>query len=222
MKISIDKKWKKFLKEEFESENFSKLWNFLEKEYKEKQIFPESKNIFNAFNSCSLENLKVVIVGQDPYHTPGIAHGLAFSVSAGNKIPPSIKNIYKEIENNLGIKKDFKNGNLQNWAGQGVLLLNQVLTVQSHLPGSHWKKGWEEFSEKVIEKISQEKENIVFILWGVNAQKLEKSILQPEKHLILKSVHPSPLSAYRGFFGCNHFQKCNNFLKLKKKKEIRW
>jgi len=222
MKINIDKKWKDFLKEEFNSENFKSLWKFLEKEYSEEEIFPESKNIFRAFNEVSLENLKVIIVGQDPYHTPGVAEGLCFSIPSGAKVLPSIKNIYKELKTDLNIEKDFKNGNLEYLVDQGVLLINQVLTVEAHRPGSHWKQGWENFTSKAIEKISLEKENIVFILWGKNAQEIEKHIINKENHLILKSAHPSPFSAHRGFFGNKHFSKTNNYLKSKKKKEINW
>ncbi len=222
MQININKKWKSFLKKELESENFLKLSDFLEKEYSQKEIFPNQKNIFNAFNKTDLKNLKVIIIGQDPYHTPNIAYGLSFSVKTGNKIPPSIKNIYKEIESDLKIKKDFKNADLENWAEQGILLLNQVLTVEAHKPGSHWKKGWENFTSSVIEKISFEKENIVFILWGKNAQEIEKFIKNKKTHLILKSAHPSPFSAHRGFFGSKTFSKTNKYLKLKNKKEIKW
>jgi len=222
MKINIDKKWKEFLKEEFNSKYFKNLWIFLEKEYKNKEIFPESKNIFKAFNKTLLENLKVIIIGQDPYHTPGVAEGLCFSIPHGAKVLPSIKNIYKEMEVDLKIKKDFKNGNLEYLTKQGVLLLNQVLTVEAHKPGSHWKKGWEDFTAQAIKKISEEKENIVFILWGKNAQEIEKYIQNKEKHLILKSAHPSPFSAYRGFFGNKHFSKTNEYLKKNNKKEIEW
>ena len=222
MKINIDKKWRKFLKEEFESENFKKLWKFLKKEYSEKEIFPEPKNIFRAFNEVPLEKLKVVIIGQDPYHTPGIAEGLCFSIPKGAKVLPSIKNIHKEMEADLKIKKNFSDGNLEYLAKQGVLLINQVLSVEAHKPGSHWKKGWENFTASVIEKISAEKENLVFILWGKNAQEIEKHIQNKEKHLILKSAHPSPFSAHRGFFGNKHFSKTNKFLKEKKLPEIKW
>ena len=222
MKINIDKKWKEFLKEEFNSKSFKNLWNFLEKEYQEKKIFPEAKNIFRAFNEVPLEKLKVIIIGQDPYHTPSIAEGLCFSIPHGAKVLPSIKNIYKEIENDLKIKKNFKDGNLKYLTKQGVLLLNQVLTVEAHKPGSHWKKGWENFTAQAIKKISQEKENLVFILWGKNAQEIEKYIQNKENHLILKSAHPSPFSAHRGFFGNKHFSKTNEYLKKHNKKEISW
>ncbi len=222
MKININKKWKKFLADEFKSENFKKLWKFLEKEYSEKEIFPAPKNIFRAFNETDLENLKVVIIGQDPYHTPGIAEGLCFSIPHGAKVLPSIKNIYKEMEADLKIKKNFSDGNLKYLAKQGVLLINQVLTVEAHKPGSHWKQGWENFTASAIEKISKEKENLVFLLWGKNAQEVEKFIQQPEKHLILKAAHPSPFSAHRGFFGCKHFSKTNKFLEKKNLEKIEW
>jgi len=222
MKINIDKNWKDFLKEEFNSYSFKNLWNFLEKEYQEKEIFPEPKNIFRAFNEVPLEKLKVIIIGQDPYHTPGIAEGLCFSIPHEAKVLPSIKNIYKEMEDDLKIKKDFKNGNLEYLSKQGVLLLNQVLTVEAHKPGSHWKKGWEEFTAQSIKKISEKKENLVFILWGKNAQEIENHIQNKKNHLILKSAHPSPFSAHRGFFGNKHFSKTNEYLKKHKKKEIDW
>jgi len=222
MKINLDKKWKEYLKEILKSDSFNNLWYFLEKEYSEKEIFPEIKNIFRAFNKVSLSNLKVVIIGQDPYHTPKIAEGLCFSIPIGAKVLPSIKNIYKEMENDLNIKKDFTNGNLEYLTNQGVLLINQVLTVESHKPGSHWKQGWEKFSANVIEKISSDEENIVFILWGKNAQEIEKHIQNKNSHLILKSAHPSPFSAHRGFFGNKHFSKTNKYLKRKNKKEINW
>ncbi len=222
MKILLNEKWKSFLKEEFNRNSFLKLWKFLENEYKNKQIFPKPKNIFNALNKTSLENLKVIIIGQDPYHTPDIAEGLCFSIPTGKKMLPSIKNIYKEMEDDLKIKKDFSNGNLEYLAKQGVLLLNQVLTVEAHKPGSHWKKGWEEFTENLIKKISQEKKNIVFILWGKNAQEVENFIANKKNHLILKTSHPSPFSAHRGFFGCKHFSKTNQYLRKHNTKEIRW
>ena len=205
-----------------ESKNFKKLWSFLEKEYAKKEIFPEEKNIFRALNEVPLEKIKVVIIGQDPYHTPGIAEGLCFSIPHGAKVLPSIKNIYKEMEADLKVKKDFSNGNLEYLAEQGVLLLNQVLTVEAHKPGSHWKKGWENFTHSLIKKISAEKENLVFLLWGKNAQEVEAFISQPEKHLILKAAHPSPFSAHRGFFGCKHFSQTNKYLKEKHKKKIKW
>ncbi len=222
MKINLNKEWKIFLKEELKSENFKKLWNFLEKEYQEKEIFPEAKNIFRALNEVPLEKIKVIIIGQDPYHTPKIAEGLCFSIPHGAKILPSIKNIYKEMETDLKIKKDFSDGNLEYLAKQGVLLLNQVLTVEAHKPASHRKKGWEDFTYSLIKKISAKKENLVFLLWGKNAQEVEAFISQPEKHLILKAAHPSPFSAHRGFFGCRHFSKTNKYLKEKNKKEIKW
>jgi len=224
----LDESWKKILNEYFESEDYFKLKDFLEKEYSEKnlknkkEIFPKKEEIFTAYNLTPLSKVKVIIVGQDPYHTPGIAHGLSFSVRKGNKIPPSIKNIYKEIESDIKIKKDFNNADLTKWAEQGVLLINKVLTVQAHLPGSHWNKGWEKFTEEIIKKLSLKKENLVFILWGKNAQELEKNIENKEKHLILKSSHPSPFSAYRGFFGNKHFSKTNKYLNKNNIKKIDW
>ena len=224
----LDESWKKILNEYFESEDYFKLKDFLEKEYSEKnlknkkEIFPKKEEIFTAYNLTPVSKVKVIIVGQDPYHTPNIAHGLSFSVRKGNKIPPSIKNIYKEIESDIKIKKDFNNADLTKWAEQGVLLINKVLTVQAHLPGSHWNKGWEKFTEEIIKKLSLKKENLVFILWGKNAQELEKNIENKEKHLILKSSHPSPFSAYRGFFGNKHFSKTNKYLNKNNIKKIDW
>ena len=228
MFLKLDESWKEILNEYFESEDYFKLKDFLEKEYSEKnlknkkEIFPKKEEIFTAYNLTPVSKVKVIIVGQDPYHTPNIAHGLSFSVRKGNKIPPSIKNIYKEIESDIKIKKDFKNADLTKWAEQGVLLINKVLTVQAHLPGSHWNKGWEKFTEEIIKKLSLKKENLVFILWGKNAQELEKNIENKEKHLILKSSHPSPFSAYRGFFGNKHFSKTNKYLNENNIKEIDW
>ncbi len=222
MEIKINDKWKNFLKEELKSNNFEKLWTFLEKEYSKKDIFPESKNIFRAFNETPIEKIKVIIIGQDPYHTPGVAEGLCFSIPKNAKVLPSIKNIYKEMENDLKIKKNFSDGNLEYLAKQGVLLLNQVLTVEAHKPGSHWKKGWEEFTASAIKKISSQKENLVFLLWGKNAQEIEKFIQNPKNHLILKAAHPSPFSAHKGFFGCKHFSKTNKYLEKNKKNKIKW
>jgi len=228
MFLKLDESWKEILNEYFKSKDYFKLKDFLEKEYSEKnlknkkEIFPKKEEIFTAYNLTPVSKVKVIIVGQDPYHTPNIAHGLSFSVRKGNKIPPSIKNIYKEIESDIKIKKDFNNADLTKWAEQGVLLINKVLTVQAHLPGSHWNKGWEKFTEEIIKKLSLKKENLVFILWGKNAQELEKNIENKEKHLILKSSHPSPFSAYRGFFGNKHFSKTNKYLNENNIKEIDW
>ena len=210
MDVKIDDTWKSKLKEEFNKEYFIRLADFVREEYRVNSIFPPASLIFNAFNLCSFENTKAVIIGQDPYHGPGQAHGLCFSVRDGVGFPPSLINIFKEIELDLGYKRPGS-GNLERWARQGVLLLNATLTVRAHQAGSHQRKGWEEFTDSVIRTINQEKENIVFFLWGAYAQKKGETI-DRSRHLILESVHPSPLSASRGFFGNKHFSRCNEYL----------
>ena len=220
MDVRIAESWKNILNEEFSKEYFEKLVSFVKSEYANSTIFPPAPLIFNAFDKCNLENLKVVIIGQDPYHTPGAAHGLCFSVPDGEKIPPSLRNIYKEISADLS--KDIPTtGNIEHWAEQGVFLLNATLTVRAHEAGSHQKKGWETFTDAVIAKISESKDNVVFLLWGAYAQKKE-ALIDTSKHFILKSVHPSPLSASRGFFGNHHFSRTNEFLKSKGLEEINW
>ena len=220
MNVKIEQSWKEALSTEFDKDYFIKLTDFVRNEYTSgKRIFPEPKNIFNAFNLCPLSKVKVVIIGQDPYHEPGQAHGLCFSVLPPTPIPPSLQNIYKEIESDLGYKS-ATNGDLTHWAEQGVLLLNSTLTVRAHAAASHTGRGWEEFTDSVIRTISKQ-ENIVYILWGSHAQK-KASFVNPEKNLILKSVHPSPLSAYRGFFGCKHFSKANEYLLKHNKTPIDW
>jgi uracil-DNA glycosylase len=210
MDVKIDPAWKSRLQDEFAKEYFVRLSNFVKEEYRSTTIYPPGGLIFNAFNLCPFETVKAVIIGQDPYHGPGQAHGLCFSVRDGVDFPPSLKNIFKEIESDLGITRPAK-GNLERWAAQGVLLLNATLTVRAHLAGSHQKKGWEEFTDSVISRLNSEKENIVFFLWGAYAQKKGESI-DRSKHLVLESVHPSPLSASRGFFGNKHFSRCNEYL----------
>jgi uracil-DNA glycosylase len=210
MDVTIDPSWKSVLKDEFEKEYFIKLAGFVKDEYKSNTIYPPAGLIFNSFNLCPFTNTKVVIIGQDPYHGPGQAHGLCFSVRDGVAFPPSLINIFKEIELDLGISRPVS-GNLERWAKQGVLLLNATLTVRAHLAGSHQKKGWEQFTDTVISVINKEKNNIVFLLWGAYAQKKGENI-DRARHLVLESVHPSPLSASRGFFGNGHFSKCNNYL----------
>jgi uracil-DNA glycosylase len=210
MDVTIDPSWKSVLKDEFEKEYFIKLAGFVKDEYKSNTIYPPAGLIFNSFNLCPFTNVKVVIIGQDPYHGPGQAHGLCFSVRDGVAFPPSLINIFKEIELDLGISRPVS-GNLERWAKQGVLLLNATLTVRAHLAGSHQKKGWEQFTDTVISVINKEKTNIVFLLWGAYAQKKGENI-DRARHLVLESVHPSPLSASRGFFGNGHFSKCNNYL----------
>jgi uracil-DNA glycosylase len=221
MKINITENWKLVLKDEFEKTYFQEIISFLDHQKKlGKTIFPEESLIFNAFNQASFEDIHVVILGQDPYHGSNQAHGLSFSVSDGIKIPPSLKNIFKELGSDIG-KEIPKSGNLIHWAKQGILLLNASLTVEENKPMSHSKIGWNLFTDAVIKKISQEKTNVIFILWGKFAQEKEK-LIDPEKHFILKAAHPSPLSAYNGFWGCRHFSKTNELLKSIKKEEIKF
>ncbi len=221
MDVKIEKSWKFRLKEYFNSKKFENLANFVKNEYRNNIIFPEPKDLFNAFNKVPFEKVSVVIIGQDPYHGIGQAHGLCFSVKTGVPLPPSLKNIYKEIESDLGIKKNFTDGNLENWANQGVFLLNSVLTVKKGIAGSHANKGWEEFSDYVIEKLAKEKENLVFMLWG-NYAKKKGNVIDKNKHLVLIAPHPSPFSAYGGFFGCKHFSKANDYLQKHGKQKINW
>ncbi|MDT0690180.1 uracil-DNA glycosylase [Salegentibacter sp. F188] len=221
MKVEIAPGWKKKLNEEFEKSYFQNLAAFVKDEYAKHKCFPSGKNIFAAFENSGFEDTKVVILGQDPYHGVGQAHGLAFSVKEDVQVPPSLKNIFREIETDLG-KPVLDNGNLERWAKQGVLLLNATLTVRAHEAGSHQNKGWEEFTDRVIEIVSAEKENVVFLLWGGYAKKKAKKI-DASKHLILTSGHPSPLSANRGYwFGNKHFSKANEYLKSKGKEPIDW
>jgi uracil-DNA glycosylase len=220
MDVIIETSWKAKLKEEFEKEYFCKLTEFVRNEYKSQTIYPSGSLIFNAFNLCPLQKVKAVIIGQDPYHGPGQAHGLCFSVKDGVDFPPSLVNIFKEIKLDLGYEKPLS-GNLERWASQGVLLLNATLTVRAHQAGSHQKKGWEQFTDSVITVINNEKNNIVFFLWGAYAQKKGETI-DRSKHLLLESVHPSPLSASRGFFGNKHFSRCNDYLIKNGIKPIDW
>jgi len=210
--IKLEKGWSKYLKEEFEQPYMKKLSEFHQNERsKGKIIYPEKENIFACFNSTPFDKVKVVIIGQDPYHGEGQAHGLCFSVAPGVAIPPSLLNIYKEIQRDLKIPIPG-HGCLTNWAKQGVLLLNATLTVEASKAGSHQNKGWEQFTDKVVEILNREKSGLVFVLWGSYAQKKGAQI-DEKKHLVLKSVHPSPLSAHRGFIGCGHFSKINKYLK---------
>jgi uracil-DNA glycosylase len=220
MDVKIETSWKSKLMPEFEKEYFIRLSEFIKDEYQSKTIYPPGSFIFNAFNLCSFQKVKAVIIGQDPYHGPGQAHGLCFSVREGTGFPPSLINIFKEIESDLGIKRP-QNGNLERWAAQGVLLLNATLTVRAHQAGSHQKRGWEQFTDSVISILNEEKENIVFFLWGAYAQKKGESI-DRSKHLVLESVHPSPLSASRGFFGNKHFSTCNEYLRSHGIEQINW
>ncbi len=220
MDVRIESGWKSILNSEFNEEYFIKLTDFVKEEYKKNTVFPPASLIFNAFNLCPFSQVRTVIIGQDPYHGPGQAHGLCFSVKDGVDFPPSLINIFKEINLDLGLARP-DSGNLERWARQGVLLLNATLTVRAHQAGSHQRKGWEQFTDSVISIINQEKNNIVFMLWGAYAQKKGESI-DRSRHLVLESVHPSPLSASRGFFGNKHFSKCNNYLTEKGLIPIDW
>lgn len=215
----IAKNWYELLKDEFEKDYYKKLSLFLENEYKTKTIYPKPENVFNSINHVKFNDVKVVVIGQDPYHEPGQAHGLSFSVENGVELPPSLVNIFKEIQNEYGYKN--ANGNLTCWANQGVLLLNSVLTVERGKANSHSGKGWENITKKIISLLNERKDPIVFLLWGRSAQQIGEIVTNPW-HLKLKSVHPSPLSAYAGFFGCNHFKLANEFLKNQGKTEIDW
>ncbi|KOY87488.1 uracil-DNA glycosylase [bacterium 336/3] len=218
MEVKIAESWKKYLNEEFEKDYFKKLVEFIKEEYKTKKVYPAGNQIFNAFDKCSFEDCRVVILGQDPYHGEGQANGLCFSVADGIKVPPSLVNIFKEIKEDLGIAVP-KSGNLERWAEQGVLLLNATLTVRAAEAGSHQKKGWEEFTDAIVKIISEQKENVVFLLWGSYAQK-KGAVVDKTKHLILEAPHPSPLA--RGFAGNKHFSKTNDYLESKGFKKIEW
>jgi len=225
MNINIEQSWKKYLKDEFDARYFHDLAAFVRGEYMFKNVFPNPKRIFAAFDLCSLDNAKIVILGQDPYHGVDQANGLCFSVNDGVKVPPSLMNIYKEMEDDLKVKIFDKNkatsGNLEYLAKQGVLLLNATLTVEAHKAGSHQNKGWEEFTDAVIKSLSENKEGLVFMLWGRYAQK-KGAIIDDKKHLVLSAPHPSPFSAHSGFFGCKHFSKANEYLKTNGKELVQW
>lgn len=221
IKPQIDASWLAILKDEFEKEYFKNLKLFLMQEKAGSvPIYPPGNQIFNAFNLCPFDQVRVVILGQDPYHGPNQAHGLCFSVGEGVPPPPSLVNIFKEMKSDLGLAIPT-HGSLENWAKQGVLLLNSSLTVRQHQAGSHAGQGWETFTDAVVKLISEKKEKVVFILWGSPAQK-KGQVVDDKKHLVLKAPHPSPLSSYRGFFGCRHFSKTNDYLKLHKLPEINW
>jgi uracil-DNA glycosylase len=221
MHVAIEQSWKEQLSEEFEKEYFSKIVTFLKSEKEAgKMIYPPGKQIFSAFEYTPYANVKVVIIGQDPYHNPGQAHGLSFSVPDGFPAPPSLMNIFKEIQSDLEINLSGKS-NLQKWAEQGVMLLNASLTVEANKPMSHSKAGWHLFTDAVIKNISNTKEHVVFLLWGKFAQNKEQ-LIDGNKHKILKAAHPSPLSAYNGFFGCGHFSKTNQWLQEKGETPIDW
>ncbi len=220
MDVKIEESWKALLQPEFDKPYFAELINFVKSEYARTTVYPEGRNIFNAFNLCPFDNVKVVLLGQDPYHEPMQAHGLCFSVQDGVAFPPSLKNIFKEISDDLGIAEP-QSGNLERWAKQGVFLLNSVLTVRAHEAASHQNKGWETFTDSVIKTISDHCDGVVFMLWGGFARSKAK-LIDRSKHLILETAHPSPLSVYRGFWGCKHFSKANEWLKSKGKTEIEW
>lgn len=220
MEVKIEESWKLRLKDEFEKDYFVKLTDFVKKEYKQQVCYPPAKKIFEAFNLCPFDKVKVVILGQDPYHEPNQAEGLCFSVADGVDFPPSLVNIFKEISADLGTPMP-KSGSLKNWAEQGVLLLNATLTVRAHKAGSHQNKGWEEFTDAVIYHLATKKKGLVFILWGSYAQK-KGAFIDKNNHLVLKSAHPSPLSAYRGFFGNHHFSLTNQYLESQGLTPIKW
>lgn len=216
----MESSWKKALAGEFEKSYFSELADFVRNEYENEIVYPPPKFIFQAFELCPFDAVKAVILGQDPYHGPKQANGLCFSVNEKISIPPSLQNIYKEIQTDLGVKPP-SDGNLINWAEQGILLLNATLTVRANTPGSHQHRGWEEFTDAVIQTLSDNKENIAFLLWGRYAQEKGAKI-DTKKHLVLTAAHPSPFSAYNGFFGCRHFSKTNEYLKKHGKPPLEW
>lgn len=220
MNVKIEQTWKDALASEFDKDYFIKLTDFVRAEYMSgKKIYPAPANIFNAFNLCPLDRVKVVMIGQDPYHEPGQAHGLCFSVLPPTPVPPSLVNIYKEIENDLG-RPSVTHGDLTHWAQQGVLMLNATLTVQAHRAASHVGKGWEQFTDAVIRTVAG-RDNVVYMLWGSYAQR-KAEFVNPQNNLILKSVHPSPLSAHRGFFGNHHFSRANEYLAAHGMAPIEW
>jgi uracil-DNA glycosylase len=220
MEVRIEESWKQVLQSEFDKSYFADLVQFVKTAYAKGKIYPPAPLIFNAFDQCPFDDVKVVIIGQDPYHGSGQAHGLCFSVNDGVAFPPSLINIFKEIERDLNIALPTS-GNLTRWANQGVLLLNATLTVQAHQAGSHQGKGWETFTDAVIKTLAEQKTDLVFMLWGSYAQR-KGAYIDSQKHLVLKTVHPSPLSAYRGFIGCGHFSAANGFLRARGKQEIKW
>ncbi len=216
----MEKSWKQELASEFDKPYFKALTDFVRQEYATKQVFPPAGKIFAAFDACPFDKTKVVILGQDPYHDYGQANGLSFSVPDGVPKPPSLINIQRELADDLGVPVT-ESGNLERWAQQGVLLLNSTLTVEAHKPLSHQNRGWEELTDEAILRLAQDKEHVVFMLWGSYAQR-KGAFIDPQRHLVLKAPHPSPLSAYRGFFGCHHFSKANEYLKATGQTPIKW
>ena len=220
MDVRIAEDWKEILKDEFSKPYFEELVSFVKQEYASGEVFPAGRNIFRAFDKCPFDKLKVVIIGQDPYHGEGQANGLCFSVSEGVPFPPSLKNIFKEVSDDIGTPIPHS-GELDRWAEQGVLMLNAVLTVRAHNAASHAGRGWETFTDAVVKAIAERKQGVVYMLWGSYAQR-KGAIANPKQNLILHAVHPSPLSAYRGFFGCKHFSQANNYLVSIGKEPIQW
>ncbi len=232
MEVKIKESWKKRLQDEFEKPYFKELSKFVREEYKNSTVFPAPKNVFRAFDLTPFEKVEVVILGQDPYHGTGQATGLSFAVTEGIALPPSLQNIFKEIKSEYkpqgeppskihDVLPKNMSGDLSRWATQGVLLLNATLTVEAHKPGSHQKKGWEEFTDAAIQALSDKREHLVFMLWG-NYAKNKGALIDRKKHCVLEAAHPSPFSAYNGFFGCNHFKKANDYLITQNKKPIDW
>lgn len=218
--LKIEESWKKVLGDEVEKPYFKTLSAFVKKQYASYAVYPPPQDIFRAFDMCPFDEVKVVILGQDPYHGAGQANGLSFAVHTDVPLPPSLKNIFKEIESDMGVTPRA-DGDLSRWASQGVLLLNATLTVRASSPGSHQKVGWESFTDKAVQALSEQKEHLVFLLWG-NYAKEKGKIIDRRKHCVLEAAHPSPFSAYHGFFGCKHFSQANEYLKQKGKKEIDW
>lgn len=221
MDVKIEPSWKKALSNEFDQPYFKELSDFVRKEYTTSTVYPPPKFVFRAFELTPFDSVKVVILGQDPYHGEGQANGLCFAVNHGIRLPPSVQNIYKEVQSDLGEPSHYPNGDLEEWARQGVLLLNATLTVRAKTPGSHQNKGWERFTDAVVKALSDQKENLIFILWGAYAQK-KGAIIDSSRHLVITSPHPSPFSAHTGFFGSRPFSKCNYYLTLIGKEEIVW
>ncbi len=221
MDVKIEPSWKKILEPEFEKDYFRELTKFVKDEYQNGRVYPPPKFLFRAFDLTPFDDVKVVILGQDPYHGDGQANGLCFAVNQGIKLPPSLQNIYKEIKSDTGSDPVFAGGDLEEWAKQGVLLLNATLTVRAGQAGSHQNQGWEQFTDAVVKILSEKKENLVFILWGAYAQK-KGAVVDEERHLVIRSPHPSPFSAYSGFFGSQPFTKCNYYLEFNGKEPIKW
>lgn len=221
MNVQLEASWKEVLKDEFEKSYFKELTDFVRSEYASKRIYPHPKNLFNAFTLTPFNDVRVVILGQDPYHGQGQAHGLSFSVVEGVRNPPSLQNIFKEIASDIGTSPQTDSGDLTRWAKQGVLLLNATLTVESGKAGSHQDRGWEQFTDTVIQKLSEDREHLVFILWG-NYARSKGARIDRRKHLVIESAHPSPFSAYNGFFGSKPFSKANEYLRKHREKEIDW